>query len=184
MSCGRVGKRAKLLPKKIAIYPGSFDPITHGHVDIIDRVAKLSVFDELIVLIGINPTKPPRFSLEERIEMLEVVTASHSNVTIDRYSGLTAVYAQERGASAIIRGLREFSDFEYEFQMALTNRQIAPEVDTLFMMANIKYAHLSSTLLMQIAQMGGNKISDDKLLEMTPPVVVKMLRQKQGKESR
>jgi pantetheine-phosphate adenylyltransferase len=168
------------LPKKIAVYPGSFDPITNGHVDLIDRVARLSVFDELIVLIGINPAKPPRFTLEERIEMLKVVIEPYPNVTIDRYSGLTAIYAKERGASAIIRGLREFSDFEYEFQMALTNRQIAPQVDTLFMMANIKYAHLSSTLLAQIAQMGGKKVSDAELLEMAPPVVVKMLREKFG----
>ncbi|MCZ6677177.1 MAG: pantetheine-phosphate adenylyltransferase [Candidatus Poribacteria bacterium] len=168
------------MSRKIAIYPGSFDPLTNGHVDLIDRVSKLSVFDELIVAIGINPTKPPRFSLEERIEMLEAVTQPYPHVTIDQYSGLTAQYAQEHGGAAIIRGLREFSDFEYEFQTALMNRQIAPQVDTLFMMPNIRYAHLSSTLVVQVAEMGGGSISDEKLLEMVPPVVVKMLRKKYG----
>ena len=168
------------MSKKIAVYPGSFDPITNGHVDLIDRVSELSVFDELTILIGINPTKKTRFTLEERIEMLEAVIQPYPHVTIDQYSGLTAQYAQERGASAIIRGLRAFSDFENEFQMSLMNRQIAPQVDTLFMMANIKYAHLSSTLVMQVAQMGGTKISDEKLLEMVPPVVVRMLSKKHG----
>ena len=166
------------MPKKIAVYPGSFDPLTNGHVDLINRVSALTVFDELTVLIGINPTKKTRFTLAERIEMLEAVIQPHSNVTIDQYSGLTAQYAQERGASAIIRGLRAFSDFENEFQMSLMNRQIAPEVDTLFMMANTKYAHLSSTLVMQVVQMGGLQVSDEKLLEMVPPVVVEMLSKK------
>ena len=168
------------MPKKIAVYPGSFDPLTNGHVDLIDRVSALAVFDELTVLIGINPIKKTRFTLAERIEMLEAVIQPYSYVTIDQYSGLTAQYAQERGASAIIRGLRAFSDFENEFQMSLMNRQIAPQVDTLFMMANTKYAHLSSTLVMQVAQMGGMQVSNEKLLEMVPPVVVEMLGKKYG----
>ena len=168
------------MSKKIAIFPASFDPITNGHVDLIDRVSRLSLFDELIVAIGINPTKPPRFTLEERIEMLKVVIAPYPNVIVEEYAGLTAQYAQKRGASVIIRGLRESSDFEYEFQMARMNRQVVPDIDTLFMMANIKYAHLSSTLVVQIAQMGGNNISDETLLEMVPPVVVKVLREKFG----
>ncbi len=168
------------MPKKIAVYPGSFDPLTNGHVDLIDRVSALTVFDELTVLIGINPIKKTRFTLAERIEMLEAVIQPYPHVTIDQYSGLTALYAQERGASAIIRGLRAFSDFENEFQMSLMNRQIAPQVDTLFMMANTKYAHLSSTLVMQVAQMGGMQVSNEKLLEMVPPVVVEMLGKKYG----
>ena len=163
------------LPKKIAVYPGSFDPLTNGHVDLIERVSALAVFDELTVLIGINPIKKTRFTLAERIEMLEAVIQPYPCGTIDQYSGLTAQYAQERGAAAIIRGLRAFSDFENEFQMSLMNRQIAPEVDTLFMMANTKYAHLSSTLVMQVAQMGGMQVSHKKLLEMVPPVVAEML---------
>ena len=168
------------MPKKIAVYPGSFDPLTNGHVDLIDRVSALAVFDELTVLIGINPTKKTRFTLAERIEMLQAVIQPYPEVTIDQYSGLTAHYAQERGAAAIVRGLRAFSDFEHEFQMSLMNRQIAPEVDTLFMMANTKYAHLSSTLVMQVAQMGGMQVSNEKLLEMVPPVVVEMLGKKYG----
>ena len=168
------------MPKKIAVYPGSFDPLTNGHVDLIDRVSALTIFDELTVLIGINPIKKTRFTLAERIEMLEAVIQPYPVVTIDQYSGLTARYAQERGASAIIRGLRAFSDFENEFQMSLMNRQIAPQVDTLFMMANTKYAHLSSSLVMQVAQMGGMQVSNEKLLEMVPPVVVEMLGKKYG----
>ena len=167
-----------VLPKKIAVYPGSFDPLTNGHVDLIDRVSALAIFDELTVLVGVNPIKKTRFTLAERIEMLEAVIQPYPTVTIDQYSGLTAQYAQERGASAIIRGLRAFSDFENEFQMSLMNRQIAPQVDTLFMMANTKYAHLSSTLVMQVAQMGGMQVSDEKLLEMVPPVVVEMIGKK------
>ena len=166
------------MSRKIAIFPASFDPITNGHVDLIDRVSKLSIFDELVIAIGINRAKTPRFTLEERIEMLETVTQPYPQVTIDQYSGLTAQYAQERGACAVVRGLREMSDFEYEFQMARMNHQIAPNVDTLFMMANAKYAYLSSTLIVEIFQMGGTKVSDEKLLEMVPPVVVKMLRKK------
>ena len=168
------------MPKKIAVYPGSFDPLTNGHVDLIDRVSALSIFDELTVLVGINPIKKTRFTLAERIEMLETVIQPYPVVTIDQFSGLIAHYAQERGASAIIRGLRAFSDFENEFQMSLMNRQIAPQVDTLFMMANTKYAHLSSTLVMQVAQMGGMQVSNEKLLEMVPPVVAEMLGKKYG----
>ena len=168
------------MSKKIAVYPGSFDPLTNGHVDLIDRVSALAVFDELTVLIGINPIKNTRFTLAERIEMLEAVIQPYPGVTIDQYSGLIAQYAQERGASAIVRGLRAFSDFENEFQMSLMNRQIAPQVDTLFMVANTKYAHLSSTLVIQVAQMGGMQVSNEKLLEMVPPVVVEMLGKKYG----
>lgn len=164
--------------QKVAIFPASFDPVTNGHVDLIDRVCNLSLFDMLIVAIGINPAKSPRFTLEEQIEMLEAVIQPYPNVSIEKFSGLTAQYAQERGACAIIRGLREFSDFEKEFQMARMNRQIAPGVDTLFMMANTKYAHLSSTLVTEILQIGGPKVSEDKLLEMVPPVVLKILRKK------
>ena len=166
------------MSRKIAIFPASFDPVTNGHVDLIDRLFKLSLFDEIVIAIGINLGKPPRFTPEERITMLQSVTQAHERITIDQYTGLTAQYAQERGACTVVRGLREMSDFEYEFQMARMNHQIAPGVDTLFMMANAKYAYLSSTLVVEIFQMGGTKVSDEKLLEMVPPVVVKMLRKK------
>ena len=166
------------MSQKVAIFPASFDPVTNGHVDLIDRVCKLCLFDWLIVAIGINPAKTPRFTLQEQIEMLEAVIQPYPNVAIEKFTGLTAQYAQERGACTIIRGLREFSDFENEFQMARMNRQIAPGVDTLFMMANAEYAHLSSTLVMEILQIGGPNVSEDKLLEMVPPVVLKMLKKK------
>ena len=166
------------MSQKVAIFPASFDPVTNGHVDLIDRVCKLCLFDWLIVAIGINPAKAPRFTLQEQIEMLEAVIQPYPNVAIEKFTGLTAQYAQERGACTIIRGLREFSDFENEFQMARMNRQIAPGVDTLFMMANAEYAHLSSTLVMEILQIGGPNVSEDKLLEMVPPVVLKMLKKK------
>ena len=166
------------MSRKIAIVPASFDPVTNGHIDLIERVSELSLFDEIVIAIGVNLAKPPRFTLEERIEMLKSVLQAYEHITVDQYSGLTAQYAQERGACAVVRGLREISDFEYEFQMARMNHQIAPEVDTLFMMANAKYAYLSSTLVVEVFQMGGTKVSDEKLLEMVPPVVVKMLRKK------
>lgn len=166
------------MSRQIAIFPASFDPVTNGHVDLIDRISRLSLFDEIVIAIGINLSKPPRFTFEERKEMLETVTANYNRITIEQYSGLTAQYAQKRGACTIIRGLREMSDFEAEFQMARMNHQIAPGVDTLFMMASAKYAYLSSTLVVEVFQMGGTNVSDEKLLEMVPPVVVKMLRKK------
>lgn len=166
------------MSRQIAIFPASFDPVTNGHVDLIDRISRLSLFDEIVIAIGINPSKPPRFTFEERKEMLEAVTKNYNHITIEQYSGLTAQYAQQRGACTVIRGLREMSDFEDEFQMARMNHQIAPDVDALFMMANAKYAYLSSTLVVEIFQMGSPKVSDEKLLEMVPPVVVKMLRKK------
>jgi pantetheine-phosphate adenylyltransferase len=171
-------KKESSLSRKVAIFPASFDPVTNGHVDLIDRISRLSLFDEIVIAIGINIAKPPRFTLEERTKMLESVTEGYDHITIEQYSGLTAQYAQERGACAVVRGLREMSDFEYEFQMARMNHQIAPGVDTLFMMANAKYAYLSSTLVVEIFQMGSTKVSDEKLLEMVPPIVVKMLRKK------
>ena len=172
------------LSRRIAIFPASFDPVTNGHVDLIDRISRLALFDEIVIAIGINLSKPPRFTFEERKQMLEQVTASYNHITIEQYSGLTAQYAQERGACTVIRGLRELSDFESEFQMARMNHQIAPEVDTLFLMANAKYAYLSSTLVVEIFQMGSTRVSDEKLLEMVPPVVVEMLRQKFESSSR
>ncbi len=166
------------MPRKIAIFPASFDPVTNGHVDLIHRVAKIGLFDEIVIAIGINPAKTTRFSIRERIEMLESVIVNYNHITIDQYSGLTAQYAQDLGACTVVRGLREMSDFEYEFQMARMNQQIAPDVETLFMMANAKYAYLSSTLVVEIFQMGSSNLSDDQLLEMVPPIVVRMLRHK------
>jgi pantetheine-phosphate adenylyltransferase len=166
------------MSKKIAIFPASFDPVTNGHVDLIDRICNLNVFDELVVAIGVNPAKPARFTLEERIEMLEVVIGPYPQATIDDYTGLTVHYAQTRGACAIVRGLREVSDFEWEFKMARMNQQIDPNIDTLFMMANTKYAYISSTLVMEVVQMAQRKVSEEKLREMVPAVVVEFIKKK------
>jgi len=151
------------MPKKIAIFPASFDPVTNGHADLIDRICNLGVFDELIVAIGVNPAKPARFTLEERTEMLETVIEPYPQATIDGYTGLTVHYAQTRGACAIIRGLREISDFEWEFKMARMNQQIAPDIDTLFMMANTQYAHISSTLVMEVRPDGTANVKRRKV---------------------
>ena len=166
------------MSKRIAIFPASFDPITLGHVDLIDRVCKLDVFDELAVVIGMNPAKQERFTIEERIQMLEEVIKPYPKVTIEGDAGLMVHYAQTRGASAIIRGLREISDFEWEFKMARMNQQIAPDIDTLFMVASTQYAHISSTLVMEVAEMGQGRISEEKLLEMVPPIVVEFIKRK------
>ena len=166
------------MSKKIAIFPASFDPVTNGHVDLINRICNLDIFDELVVAIGVNPAKPARFTLEERTEMLEIVLGPYPQATIDDYAGLTVDYAQKRGACAIVRGLREVSDFEWEFKMARMNHQIAPDIDTLFMMANTKYAHISSTLVMEVVQMAQRKLSEEKLREMVPEIVVEFIKKK------
>lgn len=166
------------MSKKIAIFPASFDPVTNGHVDLINRICNLYIFDELVVAIGVNPAKPARFTLEERIEMLEIVIGPYPQATIDRYTGLTVDYAQKRGACAIVRGLREVSDFEWEFKMARMNQQIAPDIDTFFMMANTKYAHISSTLVMEVVEMAQRKLSEEKLREMVPEIVVEFIKKK------
>ena len=163
---------------KIAVFPGSFDPITNGHIDLIDRACSLNLFDQLIVAIGINPGKKARFSLEERVEMLKSVIQPYPIVSIEPYEGLTAQYAINCGAQTIIRGLREFSDFEREFQMARMNRQIAPEVDTLFMMSDLAHTHISSTLAMEVALMSNPRIDKKRLIEMVPPVVVEFIQSK------
>ena len=143
-----------------------------------DRICNLGVFDELIVAIGVNPAKPARFTLEERTQMLEAVIEPYPQATIDGYTGLTVHYAQARGACAIVRGLREVSDFEWEFKMARMNQQIAPDIDTLFMMANTQYAYISSTLVMEVVQMGQGKVGEEKLRDMVPAIVVEFIKKK------
>jgi len=138
---------------RIALYPGTFDPITNGHADIIDRA--LTLFDKVIVAVAVNPSKQTTFSVEERIELLKAVIGNNENVEITSFCGLTAHYAEKRGVAAIIRGLRAVSDFEYEFQMALMNRRLVPKVETIFLMPRGKYAYLSSTLIKDIARFGG-----------------------------
>lgn len=138
--------------QKIAIYPGSFDPVTNGHLEIIERSS--NIFDKVIVAILDNPQKKSLFTKDERILMLEEVTSSFENVDVDSFSGLLTHYMSTKNAKVIIKGLRATSDFEYEFQMAMLNNKLDPEVETLFMMTN-KYSYLSSSAVKQIAHFGG-----------------------------
>lgn len=160
------------MPKQanIAVYPGSFDPVTLGHLDIIERAA--AHFDHLIVAVLINSKKKPLFSVEERIRLLEQVTRNIPNVEIDHFDDLLIHYMNSKGAKVIVRGLRAVSDFEYELQMASTNRQLNPEVETFFMMTNPKYSFLSSSIVKEVASYHGNV--DD----LVPPEVERALREK------
>ncbi len=137
-----------------AIYPGSFDPVTFGHIDIIIRAAK--VFDHLTVSVLNNNVKTPLFSVDERVKMLEEVCKDIPNVRIDSFSGLLADYARENNTDVIIRGLRAITDFEYELQMAQTNRKLVPHVDTAFLTTSLEYAYLSSTTVKEVAAFGGD----------------------------
>ncbi|HHV73547.1 MULTISPECIES: pantetheine-phosphate adenylyltransferase [unclassified Thermoanaerobacterium] len=137
----------------IAVYPGSFDPVTNGHLDVIKRAAK--VFDKLIVAVLVNPSKTPMFSLEERVEMLKEVTADIENVEIDSFSGLLIEYLEKVNSKIIVKGLRMVSDFEYEFQMALINKKLNPDVETIFFMTSNKYGYLSSSIVKEVAKFGG-----------------------------
>ena len=139
---------------RTALCPGSFDPVTNGHVDVIERAAKL--FDKVIVVVLINKGKTPMFSAEKRVEFLKKATAHIPNVEIDSYSGLLADYAKERGAVAIVKGLRAVSDFEYEFQMALTNKKLNEPLETLFLTTNMEYMFLSSSVVREVASFGGD----------------------------
>ncbi|MFA6431641.1 MAG: pantetheine-phosphate adenylyltransferase [Candidatus Margulisiibacteriota bacterium] len=139
---------------KKAIYPGSFDPITNGHLDIIQRASKL--YDSVTVAIIRNPDKSAEFSLDDRIKMLKNSLADLNNVEVDSFSGLLVEYVKNKKAGVIIRGLRAVSDFDYEFQMALTNRKMAPEIETVFLMTDYRYSYLSSSFVRQISKLGGD----------------------------
>lgn len=138
----------------IAIYPGSFDPVTLGHLDIIERAAK--VFDKLIVCVMHNSNKAPMFSPEERCTQIEVCTAHLNNVSVQMHGGLLAAYAEQQQADTIIKGLRAVSDFEYEFQMALANRKLNPKVETVFLTTSAEFMYLSSSVVKDIAAHGGD----------------------------
>lgn len=139
---------------KTAVYPGSFDPITNGHLDIIKRASK--IFDKLYVSILTNSAKTSAFSLEERLDMIRRVTAEYDNVEVDSFSGLLVNYLNKKNATIVVRGLRAVSDFEYEFQMALTNHKLEKNIETLFMMTSAKYSYLSSSIVKEVARHGGN----------------------------
>src|ERR1700747_3902414 len=140
--------------KVIAIYPGSFDPPTNGHLDLIERGSK--IFDELVVPILRNAEKAPLFSVTERVGMLEALTSDYNNVRVDTFDGLTVEYAAKVGASSLLRGIRALTDYEYELQMALMNRKLRPELETVFMMPAEKYSYLSARLVREVAQLGGS----------------------------
>jgi len=153
-----------------AVYPGNFDPITNGHLDIIERASK--IFDEVVVAVGVNLDKSPMFTGEERVEMIRQACSHLPNVKPAIYTGLTVVYAASQGASVIVRGLRALSDFDYEFEMALTNRRLDDKVETVFLMTNAEYSFLSSSLVKEVSSFGG---SVDGLV---PSVVVDFLSRK------
>jgi pantetheine-phosphate adenylyltransferase len=158
------------LKKVIAIYPGSFDPPTNGHLDLIERGSK--IFDELIVAILRNPEKDPLFSVGEKRRMLESLTEGFKNVRVDTFEGLTVDYAARVKATAVLRGIRALSDYEYELQMALMNRKLQPELETVFMMPAEQYSYLSSRLVREVAKLGGS------IRDLVPETVERKLKEK------
>jgi pantetheine-phosphate adenylyltransferase len=150
-----------------AIYPGSFDPITFGHVNIVHRALK--IFDQIIVGVAINTTKQGTFTIDERVEMMEEVFKDEPNVEVTSFSGLLVDYVRARNAQAILRGIRTVTDFDYEFQMALANKSLDPDVEQVFMMTEGKYLYHSSSIIKEIVSLGGS------VKEMLPPIVEKRL---------
>jgi pantetheine-phosphate adenylyltransferase len=157
---------------KVAVYPGSFDPITEGHLDIIRRSSK--TFDELVVLVLINPDKKGLFDIEEREALIQKVTKNIANVKVEAFHGLLVNYMKERELNIIVKGLRAVTDFEYEFQMALMNRKLSPTIETVFMMTSAQYSYLSSSSVKQVAKFGGD-LNDLVPREIINDVVNKIL---------
>jgi pantetheine-phosphate adenylyltransferase len=158
------------MKERIAVYPGTFDPITYGHIDVVQRAAHL--FSRVIVLVALNSTKTPLFTDEERISMIREVFRGKPRIEVDGFHGLLVDYARRRKASVLIRGLRAVSDFEIEFQMALTNRKLAPKLDTVFLVPHEQYTYLNSTIVREVARLGGD-VSD-----FVPPNVQRWLMKK------
>ncbi|MCH8067221.1 MAG: pantetheine-phosphate adenylyltransferase [Nanoarchaeota archaeon] len=158
---------------KIAVYPGSFDPVTNGHIDVIERALK--IFDKVIVTVGDNPEKGPTFTTEERMEMLKESTKELKNLEIDSFEGLLLDYVKSKDSKIIIRGLRAVSDFEFEFQRALMNRVVNNEIETIFIMTKENYVYLNSSIVKEMAMFGS------KLNGLVPEIVEKKLREKFSK---
>lgn len=158
--------------QRVAIYPGSFDPVTNGHIDIAQRGLRL--FDKIIIAILLNPCKKSLFTVQERLEMLEESMSGIDNVEFDTFDGLLVDYAQKRKANAVLRGMRAVSDFEYEFQLALMNRKLNKDVETVFLMTGLRWIFTSSSIIKEAAQFGGD-ISD-----MVPPRVNRRIKAKFG----
>ncbi|MFA6598016.1 MAG: pantetheine-phosphate adenylyltransferase [Ignavibacteriaceae bacterium] len=156
--------------KKIAVYPGTFDPVTNGHIDIVQRACEL--FDEVIVTVAVNPAKDPMFTVEERLNLLRESLKNFPTVKIDSFAGLIVEHAHSVNAAAIIRGLRAVSDFEFEFQMALMNRKLADDITTVFLMPNEKYTYLNSTIIRGLARFKAD------VSEFVPEAVQNALREK------
>jgi len=157
-----------------AIYAGSFDPITNGHVDVIERGSK--IFDELIIAVADNQSKPPLFSKLERVELIKKQLGKYKNVKVDSFEGLLIDYVRRQKTNIVLRGIRTISDFEYEFQMALTNRAIAPDIETVFVMTCEKYSYISSRLLKEAADLGAD------VSMFVPSEVTEALKKKLGKK--
>jgi pantetheine-phosphate adenylyltransferase len=154
----------------LAVYPGSFDPLTNGHVDIIARGARL--FDRIVVAILVNAEKQPLFSMDERVEIARSVFTDHANVEVDTFEGLLVDYMERRRAQVVVRGLRAISDFEFEFQMALMNQRLAPRIETVFMMPAEQYTYISSRLIKEVFALGG------RVHGLVPELVEQRLREK------
>ncbi len=158
---------------RTAVYPGSFDPITMGHIDIIKRASVM--FDKLIICVMSNAKKTPIFTPEERVELITRATEGIENIEVTSYGGLLADFARQRGAGFIVRGLRALSDFEYEFQMALTNRKLNPDADTVFLTTSAEYMYLSSSIVKEVIRNGG--VVRDAIPEQIADDVVKKIRE-------
>lgn len=159
--------------KRIAVYPGSFDPITNGHLDMVNRA--LEFVDELIIAILLNPEKKPLFTVKERMDMIAKAIKPNEAIRIDQFDGLLVEYARRRNAGIILRGLRALTDFDYEFQMALMNRRLEPQIETVFLLPAEQYSYVSSKLVKEIAALGGS------ITGLVPPDVEEKVRQKLGR---
>ena len=157
----------------VGVYPGSFDPITYGHLDIIERASKM--VDKLIVGVLVNSSKTPLFSMDERVRMIEDLTRDYGNVEVRSFDGLTVNFARDCGATVMVRRLRAVTDFEYELQLAQTNKVMAPDIDTMFLTTNLKYSYLSSSMVKEIASYGG------MIHEFVPENVEKKIKEKYKK---